>query len=149
MEHKAARLTGKQATPKALTADDTATAPHSDVVIAELVARTVIAVPGVAALGSERVGAAATHGPGRKVRGVVVRHDAATGLELDVHIVLAGAELGNNAMGESADRTGIDAPLQSVLPALAESMRERIARALKDDGLRAPAAVDIYFDDLV
>lgn len=121
---------------------------RSDVQIAELIARAVCDVPGVAGLSPGHDVTAATHGPGKAVVGVVVHHRANNSLEIEVHVVVAESDLGSMLASLHAGATAPNAAQTALLPALAEEIRSHIVRALQDVKMHAPTSVDVYFDDL-
>lgn len=121
---------------------------RDDVRTAELIARVVCDVPGVAGLSPGHGGTAATHGPGKAVVGVVVHHHANDSLVFEVHVVVAEAYLESMLARSRTSAATPDAAQAGVLPALAEAIRSHIARAVQDTEIRVPTSVDVYFDDL-
>lgn len=119
-----------------------------DVRIAELVARVVGDVPGVAGLSPGHGVTAATHGPGKAVVGVVVHHGADDSLTLEVHVVVAQAHLESMRAHPRASAATPEADQAAVLPALADAIRRHITRALPNAEIRVPTAIDVYFDDV-
>jgi hypothetical protein len=120
----------------------------SAVQIAEAIARAVGEVPGVAALSPGRDVTVATHGPGKAVRGIVMHQRADGSLEVEVHVVVAEAALEGMLARLRADPATPDAAQKAVLPVLAEEIRRHVVRAVQGAVGRAPALVDVYFDDL-
>jgi hypothetical protein len=138
----------RKVTPTTLLARASDPDQRSDVRTAELIARTVCDVPGVAGLSPGHDVAVATHGPGKAVVGVVVHHRTKKSLEIEVHVVVAASDLGSM---HTSPRAGAAAPHGTqiaLLPALAEEIRSHIARAVRDRKMRAPTSVDVYFDDI-
>jgi hypothetical protein len=122
--------------------------PGSDVWLAGVLARAVADVPAVAALSAGHGAAAATHGPGKAVRGIALRHRADGGLAIEAHVEVAEADLESRLASLRADAGSADAEPHAVLPALAEEIRGHVACTLRAEAIDAPAAVDVYFDDL-
>ena len=138
----------RKATPAALMHDGDPE-QGSDVRIAEVIAQAVSEVPGVAALSPGHLATAATYGAGQTVHGVVLRHRARGAFVVEVHVVADEAELGSMLASRRANPGAPGVEPTAVLPALAEQVRSRVARAMRDMAMHAPAAVDVYFDDLV
>lgn len=142
----------RKATPARARAHTADPDQRHDVRIAELIARAVCDVPGVAGLSPGHDVTAATHGPGKAVVGVVIHHHANDTFASEVHVVVAESHvesmLTNLRAGTAAPSAAPDAAQAAVLPALAEAIRSHIARALRHAKMRAPTSVDVYFDDL-
>lgn len=135
----------RKATPQARVPDGDPE-QESDIRIAGVIVRAVSDVRGVAALSPGNLAMAATYGPGQTVHGVVLRHRARGTLVVEVHVVADETELGSMLASRRADA---GAEPNAVLPALAEEIRGRVARAMRDMAMHAPASIDVYFDDLM
>jgi uncharacterized alkaline shock family protein YloU len=121
--------------------------PRSDVQIAEAIVRAVVELRGVAALGQERV--AATYGPGRSVRGVVVRHEGDARLAIDVHVAVSWADTAGPTASLHSESLPSDAASKAALLVLADTIRTCVAATVRYVAQVEPTSVDIYIDDLV
>jgi len=149
MELMAASRSGDQTTPAATFAYDSDAKQRTDVWLAEIVAGAICSVPGVAVLEQGRGVAVATYGRGRTVNGVAVRRVAGDKLEIDVCVVVAEVEAVSLMTPSNAGLFAPSIASVAVLSKLAETIRERVVRALGDVALGPPISVDVYFDDLV
>ena len=121
--------------------------PRSDVRIAEAIVRAVVELRGVAALRQE--GVAATYGPGKSVRGVVVRREGDVRLAIDVHVVVSWADTASLAAGLQSDSQPPDAASKAALLVLADTIRTCVAGTVRHVAQLEATSVDIYIDDLV
>jgi hypothetical protein len=119
----------------------------SDVQIAAVIEQAVRDVPGIAALSAGRLGAAATYGPGHTVHGVAVRRVQDDTFTVEVHLVVAGAELADIYADTLDEGQDADIGALAALPTLAEAIRNRLTGVLHGRGVPPLAAVDVYFDD--
>lgn len=99
-----------------------------DLAIARAVREAVRRVADVADLSPGRFGEAVTYGPGDRVPGVVVRHDA-DALHLEVHVVAVYRD-------------------SLFLPALADEVRRAVQEQAKAVGAGPVQRVDVAIDDL-
>ncbi len=96
--------------------------------IAQVLARTARAVPGVADVYGGRLGEIATYGRGSRVPGVRVER-AGGQFQIEVHIV------------------AVYTP-ELVLPVLAETVRSRLRQQLQDLAVPDIGAIDVVIDDV-
>lgn len=98
-----------------------------DFAIAEALARTARATPGIADVYGGRWGEIATYGRRARVRGV--RLDRAAQLRVEVHVVAAYSR-------------------DLALPSLAQQLRERLGQQLRELDVAPDGGIDIVIDDL-
>lgn len=116
----------------------------SDLSLAKSIVQAVRQVPGVDQVSGGRLATAATYGPGGRVPGVVLQHEAPDRLLIEVHILVRAtvllAALQQNQASASTQ--------PSVLPQLAEQVRTAVQQVLHRINV-LPLAIDVVIEDIV
>jgi hypothetical protein len=122
------------------------TAPD-DLTLARVIAQVVRCVPGVQGMSAGRFGTVATHGPGGRAPGVVVRRAVSGQFAIEIHLIaseaLLRAALPGNASGSAARLPGTP-----FLLALAGQVRAAIHEAGTGHWLFSAPGIDVSIDDL-
>jgi hypothetical protein len=115
----------------------------SDTDIADAIAHAIRGVPGVLDMSQGLFAKAATYGPGKRIAGIVLRHDAPGELSVEVHVVLDETTFikALSDLSSSSDKTPILLRFTDMIRAVVSQMFEHL-------GLPAPTMVDVTIDDI-
>jgi hypothetical protein len=115
----------------------------SDMDIANAIAHAIRDVPGVLDMGQGLFAKAATHGPGKHIVGIVLRHPAPGVLSVEAHVVLDETTFikALSDASSSSDKTPI-------LLRFTDQIRAVVSQTFEHLGLPVPTMVDVTIDDI-
>ena len=115
----------------------------NDMVIANAIAHAIRGVPGVLDMSQGLFAKAATYGPGKRIAGIVLRHDAPGELSVEVHVVLDETTF-IKALSDLSSSAS-DTP---ILLRFTGMIRVVVVQTFEHLGLPAPTMVDVTIDDI-